>query len=160
MMPMRTRARSSDRSGSTSSWNSSLPTIRDLATSPTPTRFDFGTASSPLASGYTRVTAATPYSAATGFGWLAGTIADYDRGTGTDLTRYFNYTADGTFAVDLPNGTYSVALSLGDVAHLHDQQGVYLEGVQVDTVDTASGEVATRTYTVTVADPMALAAGV
>src|SRR5262249_22973305 len=36
-------------------------------------KYDFGTATSPVASGYTRVTNTTAFSAATGFGWQSGT---------------------------------------------------------------------------------------
>ena len=64
-----------------------------------------------------------------------------------------NLTADGTFVVDVPNGTYSVTVSLGDLGSTaRDQMAVYLEGTQVDTVTTAARSVATETYQVTVAD--------
>ena len=36
--------------------------------------YDFGTSTSPLATGYTRVSEQTTYSVAQGFGWLSGTI--------------------------------------------------------------------------------------
>jgi hypothetical protein len=114
---------------------------------------DFGTASSPVASGYTQVTQSTNYGAAQGYGWQSGAIVGLDRGTGTDLTRDLNYTSIGTFAVDVPNGSYSVTLTTGDMgAAQHDQMGIFLEGTQVDTVSTAAGQIVTRTYTVTVAD--------
>ncbi|HEX6987222.1 MAG TPA: fibronectin type III domain-containing protein, partial [Planctomycetaceae bacterium] len=118
----------------------------------TPVRLDFGTSASPLAGGHARVTEATKYSSALGHGWLSGTVASRDRGTADPLTRDFNFSTDATFAVDLPNGTYNVTLTLGDATHAHDQQGVYLEGALADSVTTAKGQFVTRTFTVTVSD--------
>jgi hypothetical protein len=116
-------------------------------------KYDFGTAGSPLAAGYTRVTAGTAYSAAQGFGWQSGTIGDRDRGTGSSLTRDLNFTSLGAFGVDLPDGTYTVTVMLGDAGpHAHDQQGVILEGTQVDSVTTDARQSVTRVYTVTVND--------
>ncbi|MCP4660734.1 MAG: hypothetical protein GY856_35480, partial [bacterium] len=116
-------------------------------------RYDFGTSSSPLEPGYERVTGTTGYTAGLGYGWNAGTISHFDRRTGSDLERDFNYTALGTFLVDVPNGTYDVVVTLGDLGnHAHDQMGVYLEGTLVDTVSTAMREVHTDTYQVTVGD--------
>jgi fibronectin type 3 domain-containing protein/subtilisin family serine protease len=114
--------------------------------------FDFGTSTSPVAAGYTQVTEATAYSQAQGFGWLSGSIDSRDRGQGDDLQRDFNFTQDGTFAVDVANGTYTVTLLLGDASAPHDQMGVFLEGAQVDSVTTAAGQWASRIYVVTVAD--------
>ena len=114
--------------------------------------WDFGTSSSPLATGYTRVTEATKYSGALGYGWQSSSIASRDRGTGTDLTRDFNFTSNGTFAVDLANGTYDVTLTLGDRSYSHDQMGVFLEGTQVDSVTAPAGQFVTRSYTATVSD--------
>src|SRR5205823_7181537 len=74
--------------------------------------FDFGTANSPVAAGYTQVTPATAYTASQGYGWQSGAIQAVDRGSGSDLTRDLNFTAAGTFAADVPNGTYTVTLTL------------------------------------------------
>src|SRR5262249_38170770 len=73
-----------------------------------PTRFDFGTDPSRGAAGFTRVSPATLFSAAQGFGWLSGAIQGRDRGAGGDLDRDFDFTTDGTFAVNVANGTYVV----------------------------------------------------
>jgi len=123
-----------------------------------PLRFDLGTASSPVASGHTRVTHLSAYSPATGFGWTAGTIGSRDRGSGGDAGRDFNYTPAGTFVVDVPNGTYDVAVTLGDASFAHDQVGVYLEGALVDTVTTAAGTWHSATYAAAVADGQLTAA--
>jgi PKD repeat protein len=113
---------------------------------------EFGTTSSPTAEGYTQVTEATNYSATLGYGWQSGSISSRDRGTSDDLTRAFDFTTDGSFALDLPNGNYDVTLTMGDAACGHDQMGVYLEGVLTDTVSTATNQFVTNTYTVNVSD--------
>jgi hypothetical protein len=114
-------------------------------------RFDFGTATSPVASGYTRI-AGDKYNAATGYGWQSGYVYTFDRGVGTDLTRDFNYTTLGTFAVDVPNGSYDVTVTLGDTMVAHEQMGVFLEGLQVDSVTTAKGQIVAKTYRTSVGD--------
>src|SRR5262249_8175612 len=96
---------------------------------PVPTQFDFGTAASPVAAGYTQVTAATAYSAAQHYGWLSGVIFDKDYPTATDpLTRDFNYTSNGTFAVDVANGTYAVTVTMGSAGYAKVNMGVFLQG--------------------------------
>ncbi len=122
---------------------------------PTPSawRFDFGTSTSPVAAGYTQVTSATTYSTSQGYGWQSGTIADRDYTTLSDaLTRDFNYTTQGTFAVDVANGTYTVTLTMGSPAWAKNQMGVFLEGARVDSVNTAAGQIVSRTYRATVSD--------
>ena len=114
--------------------------------------FDFGTASSPVSAGYTQVTETTLYGPTWGYGWQRGNVASRDRGTSGDLNRDFNFTPDGAFAVDVPNGTYSVSVTLGDAWVAHDQMGVYLEGALVDIVTLAANQFATRTYSVSVRD--------
>jgi formylglycine-generating enzyme required for sulfatase activity/fibronectin type 3 domain-containing protein len=119
---------------------------------PVDERFDFGTATSPLEAGYTRVVHTTAYSAATGFGWAPGTIDSRGRAAGTSLSRDLNFGAEGTFLVDVPNGIYDVTVISGDQAAGHDQEGVFLEGVQVDTITTARNTWVARVYLVAVAD--------
>jgi subtilisin family serine protease/fibronectin type 3 domain-containing protein/methionine-rich copper-binding protein CopC len=115
-------------------------------------RFDFGTVSSPVAAGYTQITRNHRYSAAAGYGWQLGSVSDISRGTGTDLTRDVNFTHDGTFALDLANGQYDVVATIGDTVLAHDLVGVFIEGMQLDTITTAGGQTVTRTYRVGVAD--------
>jgi hypothetical protein len=115
--------------------------------------FDFGTASSPVASGFKQVTSTTTYVSSVGYGWLSGTIQEFDRkGNLTDLNRDFNQTTDGTFVVNVPAGTYSVTITMGDAKLARDNMGVWLEGVQVDMVSTAAGQFIRKTYSVTVSD--------
>jgi len=110
-------------------------------------RFDFGTASSPVEPGYTRVAPNTLYDDSLGYGWQAGVVGGVDRGVGTALTRDLAYSRDMTFAVDMLGGAYEVVLYIGDEGGwAHDQIGVYLEGQQIDTVSTAPREVLTLHY--------------
>jgi len=130
----------------------SASAVQSVTVVPGEPRFDFGTPGSPVEPGYMRVTEATVYSESTGCGWLSGTVTGRDRGRGTALTRDFNFTELGTFAVDVPNGTYDVTVTLGDASYPHEQMGVFLEGAHVDTVTTASGEFVRKTYQATVTD--------
>jgi fibronectin type 3 domain-containing protein len=114
-------------------------------------RLDFGKPTSPVAAGYTGFST-DAYSAGVGYGWLSGSRAALDWGTGTDITRDLVYTPLGTFAVDLANGNYDVVITLGEAITRHDKMGIFLEGVQVDSVDTAKNEFVTKTYSVSVSD--------
>ena len=110
-------------------------------------RFDFGTASSPVADGFIRVTEAQDYSAPDRYGWLAGQVIALDRAGGSDLTRDLHYSRDMTFGVDVAAGYYDVRLTVGDSGpYAHDQVGILIEDAQFDTVDTLANEVVTRTY--------------
>jgi len=119
---------------------------------PVDERFDFGTATSPLEPGYTRVVHTTAYSQGAGFGWASGALDSRNRSSGTALSRDLVFGVDATFAVDVPNGIYDVALTSGDQASAHDEAGVFLEGVQVDTLTTAKNQWVTRVHQVAVAD--------
>lgn len=114
--------------------------------------FDFGTSSSPVEAGYTKVTPLDSYTSAAGYGWLSSPVSAASRSGGTPLTRDLNFSPDMTFGVDLANGTYDVTLTIGDLFSFHDQMGVFFEGAQYDEISTAGGQVLTRTYTVQVAD--------
>jgi transcriptional regulator CtsR len=122
----------------------------------TPRRFDFGVSSSPVESGYIQVTPQTTYPSGMNvtYGWSqAQSLTGRDSGSGSNLDRDANITTDGTFQIDVANGTYQVNMHLGEVYYAHDQTGVFLEGIQVDNVTPPSySGVVTRTYTVTVAD--------
>ena len=118
---------------------------------PSSRKLDFGTPTSSVAAGYTRATPAA-YDAALGYGWTAGTIDSRDHAIGGDLTRDFNFTPDGTFAVSVANGTYNVTLTMGNPRFAHDLMEVYLEGSKLATVSTAANEFAVRTFAVLVGD--------
>ena len=117
--------------------------------------FDFGTSESPVAKGYTRVTPLTRYSDELGYGWMSGnTVTAEDHpGPGTNILRQdFNSTRDATFVVDLPNGHYTVYLTLGDKAVAHVKQKFYLENVLRLIVTTQKGEFVAPNYRVRVTD--------
>ncbi len=116
-------------------------------------KFDFGTASSPVAAGYTRVADTTRYSSTTGFGWTAGTLVPRDRSTPSDpINRDFVMTRDGTFEADLADGSYDVTVVSGDAGYAHDQQAVVLEGAQVASLTVAKNQFLRRTFRVNVTD--------
>ena len=86
-----------------------------------PLKFDFGTTSSPVQEGYTRVSSETLYSAATGYGWGNSSVDSRDRGnpgTGSgeeDLERDFCLQGAGNaFYVDIPDGKYRITAIVGD----------------------------------------------
>lgn len=88
-----------------------------------PMKFDFGTATSPVQPGYTRVSPNTLYSPSTGYGWGKTGVDSRDRGgTGTgsgeeSLERDFCLVnAGNAFYVDIPNGKYRINLLVGDSA--------------------------------------------
>ncbi len=114
--------------------------------------FDFGTATSAVAAGYTQVTGATAYGAGLGYGWSAGTVGSRDRATGEAIRRDFCFSGDATFAVDVPNGAYAVSVVMGDAIAKHDLMGVLLEGAQADAVTSNAGQYQVRTFSVTVSD--------
>ncbi|MGI9473517.1 MAG: hypothetical protein ACR2NZ_18390, partial [Rubripirellula sp.] len=117
-----------------------------------PLEFDFGTGSSPLETGHTRVTGATTYNSDRGHGWVGGKVKALSRNAGSNLSRDLNFKNVATFAVDVPNGTYEVMLTVGDEgAYQHDQQ-IFLEGELKETVVTGKHEIVTRSYIVTVND--------
>ncbi|MCA9077971.1 MAG: hypothetical protein KDA93_23280 [Planctomycetaceae bacterium] len=116
-------------------------------------RYDFGTPTSVVADGYTRITKDDAYDAAAGFGWTGAVYYHLDRGTGDDLERDFVFTrSTADFLVDLDNGIYDVTVRMGDDRVLQDNMQLSIEGVIVDTVTTAAGEYHVETYQVTVAD--------
>ena len=114
--------------------------------------FEFGTPTSPVAAGYTAINEGTSYTAAQGYGWQSGTVSSRDDTTPglTTIQRGYDYTKGATFGVALANGTYNVTVTMGDAGWMHDQQGVFLQGTQVDTVTTQVGQFYTHTYVVTV----------
>jgi fibronectin type 3 domain-containing protein len=115
-------------------------------------KFDFGTASSPVAEGYLQATNATGYTASRGYGWLSGAVAARDRGSYGQLLRDFNFSADATFVTDVLPGRYLVTYTMGDAAAGHDQMGLYLEGELLPSVTVAAGQFATNVWSVVVTD--------
>ncbi len=116
--------------------------------------FDFDTASSPLAEGYTRVTPAV-YSPLVGFGWERTGIVARDYGFPKDnlLARDVHIGVSNTFMVDLPNGTYDVTPLLGNPKVYADKVSIFLEGNRVaSNLTTTRGKFVEPTFRVTITD--------
>ncbi|MGB7329163.1 MAG: right-handed parallel beta-helix repeat-containing protein [Rubripirellula sp.] len=117
-------------------------------------RFDFGTETSPVEPGYTRISALNQYDYTNDYGWLEGVIGSRDRVNADDLNRDFNHVPSGsmTFAVEVPNGIYQVNMVVGDASYESNGIEVEIERQLVDTISTAAGEFANPTYEVEVKD--------
>src|SRR6187200_2520425 len=88
---------------------------------PASTLLDFNTTASPTPAGYTGVKPVL-YSADTHLGWQSLTgMGAMDRATTNALTRDFQHGTDGTFLADVPDGTYNVAVGLGDPSAVRDR---------------------------------------
>ena len=114
-------------------------------------KFDFGPG--PVAPGYTQVPAGAVYSDPVGYGFDFGSaVTGVDRGGANPLRRDF-VSGDHPFffSVKVPEGNYRVTVTLGDAA------GASIATVKaesrrlvLETVRTAAGEFATRTFAVNV----------
>lgn len=129
-----------------------LPALADPAT----WRYDFGTATSPVADGYQQVTEATRYSAATGFGIVPAdgvTPISRDRGATDAADRDFVLATTWSFVVDVPNGTYDVTVRSGDLLATSSTTttNLTLEGATAGTLKTKQVAVE-GTWRTTVAD--------
>lgn len=116
--------------------------------------FDLGTASSPLAYGFSRVTELTAYTAGA-WGWTdTSGLESRDRSAlADDRNRDFvmHSSAARTFKVDLPNGNYAVSITMGDNDYAHDNMVVKANGIIVlADVDNALGTFAANNFSVTV----------
>lgn len=118
-------------------------------------KYDFGTASSPLAAGFTRITEMSVYAPGTA-GWVdASGLESRDRGApADDLTRDLvthGTSAARVFKVDLPNGSYSVSVTMGDNDYSHDNMVVKANGTTVlADVDNTAGGFPVNTFVVAV----------
>jgi len=123
-------------------------------------KFDFGPGK--VAAGYTQVVAETIYDKNSGYGFEPGAnISCVDRG-GRDALRGDLCTSDKPFyfSVALPEGNYSVTVTLGD----SDAATVItikaeLRRLMLEKVETAKGKFVTRTFTVNVRTPVIAADG-
>lgn len=90
--------------------------IQVLAEEPTLLKkFDFGTPTSSVQGGYTKVSSDTAYSAETGYGFAdISKVTSQDRSTSDSLKSDFISTTETSFNVDLPNGDYVVTVIAGD----------------------------------------------
>ena len=121
----------------------------------TEAHFDFGTTSSPLEAGYTRITENTLYTADTGYGWTSTlNLYSRDRGAPDNLKRDFIQSrTEHTFNVDLANGEYTVTLTMGDYFYIHDMIDVYAEGVQkINDLTAYGGTFQKASFSTTISD--------
>ncbi len=116
-------------------------------------QFDFGTSRSSVEAGFRPVNERTAYTTTLGYGWAAGRISSVARGTGSALDRDLNSTSQGTFVIDVCNGTYLVDVRFGDTGRVaHDWMAISVEGSQRDVVSTAATQMVWRRYEVVVTD--------
>jgi fibronectin type 3 domain-containing protein len=114
--------------------------------------YDFGTRTSPVATGAIGVSEATKVATA-GYGWTTTGMRSVDRRTANAETRDLMYGKAGRFVANVPNGTYQVDVALGDTANvIRDQVGIWIEGLPADLVTTAGRQIAVRSYTCEVKD--------
>jgi hypothetical protein len=123
------------------------------STSTTSAMLDFGPSNITVASGYTKVGTGS-FSTTTGRGWASSTglwADDSWTPTATAPSRDYVYGHDGTFKINLANGTYSVTPMLGDALKARDGTTLAINGQTVATgLCSAAGQFLTPTYTVTI----------
>ena len=124
-------------------------------TLPSEGSFDFGTSTSPVEAGYTRVTQTTLYAPSLGYGWVTTTgLFSVDRSAPDDLRGDLVYSATPhTFNVDLQNGDYLVTVTVGDQTYSHDKINIYAEGtLQGSVLSAPAGSFHEVVFYVTVTD--------
>jgi fibronectin type 3 domain-containing protein len=146
-----------DDGGTDTNWAITALTIQPGLPPPPPTeaKFDFGTDTSTLETGYTRVSTSTTYSSAQGYGWTSTAgLVSRDRGAPDALRKdLVQSTTEHTFDVDLADGTYEVTIIIGDQNYAHDMIDVYLEDVlEANNVNSAAGTFQQGTKVITVSD--------
>lgn len=112
-------------------------------------KFDFGTQSSPVLEGYTKVSEATVYDSERGYGLdeVAGSRDQAD-----NLNRDFVIASGNTFKVDVPNGDYKALITTG--AELDENRTSYsLQDGEIKGGDlTGAGDFITYEDTTSVTD--------
>ncbi len=126
---------------------------RDLPSAALPLHLDLGTATSAAQYGYTGV-GIVAYDAGRGYGWADTTsIQARNRRMGSELTRDFQQGRDGTYLIDLPNGTYSVTLTLGDAFYHREGIDISAQGQSiVSGLTTGRNQFVRETFQVQVAN--------
>jgi hypothetical protein len=111
--------------------------------------FEFASNNSLAAAGYTKVPVVN-YTPTRGYGWLDITgIGWRDRSSTNPLTSNLETATDGTFLVDLPNGAYTVTVSLGDAEELHDNVSLWANGTLLASgLTMAAGQFSQPSYSV------------
>ena len=96
----------------------------------------------------------TRYNPAVGYGWTAAdSIYGFDRGKSNPLTTDVNVGGDASFAVDLPDGTYTVTATVGDEAHWRHMGEIWAEGqLAAQDLRTETGQFQRVSFPVMVTD--------
>ncbi len=121
------------------------------ATNSGPFRFDFGTSSSPVATGYISVSERTAYSATLGYGWGdTNRVSSKDRGVKSDPLGSDFCLPNGTpFYMDLPNGAYTVSVLSGDAAQ-KTSMSIRANGMPESGTGAAAGQYGEQAFPFTV----------
>ncbi|MCL4200863.1 MAG: autotransporter-associated beta strand repeat-containing protein [Pirellulaceae bacterium] len=126
-----------------------LPPITQLASR----FFDFDHTTPPVtALDYLSVQPGDLYGPGVGFGWDAAVTSGASAMASPLLGDLHFSSANRTFLVDLPNGTYQLTLTMGNVVAAHDQMQVVAEALPALTVNSAKGQFAHERLIVTVSD--------
>ncbi|WP_342028386.1 hypothetical protein [Alkalicoccus daliensis] len=115
-------------------------------------RFDFGTETSPLANGYTKVSDSLVYEEEAGFGFTAPADGSRDQGDPDDLRRDFILANGSEFVVDVADGEYDVRIITGAQTDSNDTSFTLEDGDVQGGTRTEPGEFAVYTDTVEVSD--------
>jgi fibronectin type 3 domain-containing protein len=135
---------------------SSIPAIpvQVFAEDPSEVRkFDFGTPTSLVQEGYTKVSSESSYSEEKGYGFSdKNKVNSSDRTTTDPLTSDFISTTEATFNVDLENGDYSITVIAGDELEV-TEIGIKAENIQkIQNATVAAGEYIERTFEIALID--------
>jgi fibronectin type 3 domain-containing protein/lysophospholipase L1-like esterase len=116
-------------------------------------KYDFGTATSSVEAGFTKVSSDTAYSAETGYGFAdSSKVTSTDRATSDHLKTDFISTTETSFNVDLPNGDYSVTVISGDETEATNV-GIKAENIQkVQDTSVLVGSYIERTFDLALVD--------
>ncbi len=115
-------------------------------------RFDFGSSTSPLANGYTKITDDTVYDEETGYGFAEAADGNRDQGEPDDLRRDFILANGSELMVDVPDGEYDVKIITGAQTDSNDTTfSLEHEDTQGGT-RTEAGEFAEYKDTIAVSD--------
>lgn len=122
-------------------------TDRSVALTTNPLKYDFGTETSSVKTGYTQVTNNTLYPS---YGWITSPRNSTDRGIDDLKGDIVMDNETRTFSLDVPNGTYNVTVWLGDYSGVHANMTLTVNGVAVISNLTTSNEVKELTYVIQV----------
>jgi len=117
-------------------------------------KFDFGPGK--VAPGYTQVLQTTTYSKELGYGFEPNSSVTCVDRVGRDALRSDLCTSDQPFffSVALPEGNYNVTITFGDQqAETNTTVKAELRRLMLETVPTAAGKFATRSFTVNIRRP-------